>query len=185
MDNLNFILNKDNYLEGNINQIKNYKRVFEMVMPEEDDESISILNTLFENKIYQVAIQISDNLFMETVEEDLKKYKIEYTAFDPNKGKNNRYFIIKPSSSNQVSYIIDLIYKVSVVNEICIVCLGNPTSITFQKLPSNKLEKLLKKEYWIPCCELVQNSCCAFISLDGALVTLAENEYELFEDFIS
>ncbi|MFB2350269.1 hypothetical protein [Priestia megaterium] len=184
MDNLSFILNKDNNLEDNANQTKNYRRIFEMVLPEEDDKSISLLKTLFANNIYQVAIQISDNLFMETVKEDLKKYKIEYTIFDPNKGKDNRYFIIKPSSSDQVSYIIDIIYTVSVVNEVCLVCLGKPTSITFQKLPSSKLAKLLNKESWIPCCELVQNSCCAFLSLDGTQITFAENEYELFKDFV-
>lgn len=183
MDNLNLILRKSNELEDNRNQVRNYNRIFQAYLPDDDNECISLLKSLFLNNIYQVAIQISDDFFMEKVKEDFKEYNINYTVFDPNKGKDNRYFIIKPTNPDQVPYILELIYSVSVINEICMVCLGKPTSITFQKLPSNKLEKLLKKECWIPCCELVQNSCCASIGLDGALITFAENEYELFKNY--
>ncbi|CJD56745.1 Uncharacterised protein [Streptococcus pneumoniae] len=111
------------------------------------------------------------------MKEEIESKNISYTVFDS--GRRNIFFVFDSIPRTEVSYIIKYFYGVSIENTFAIISLGNSVGIKLEEINQSKLMKCLMGECVVPQIELVPSSACAFIQYDGALLTIASNNFDI------
>lgn len=129
--NIGIWIYKKNYIEDkNIYRIYKYKQIYEIDLFEDGNRNLENLKLLFENKVHQLILQVDKSEKL-NFEKELKLQNIRYKIYNFN--RRNIYFVMECINKSQESYIIDLFYCESIMNELAILCLGEKLNIEFEK----------------------------------------------------
>lgn len=167
--------------DENIYRVSNVIDIYETDLFDDDDRNVENLNILFQERMNQFIVQV-DKSDKQSLKEELNSKNISYTIFDL--GRNNIFFVFESIRKEEVSYIINLFYSLSIENAMAIICFGNCVSIKFEKISQSKFMECLMGGCLVPQIKLVPSSACAFIRYDGALLTVASNDLNICNEFV-
>ncbi|HDR7377030.1 hypothetical protein [Bacillus toyonensis] len=167
--------------DENIYRVSDVTNVYETDLFDDDARNIENLNILFHERTNQFIVQV-DKSEKQSLKGEIDSKNISYTIFDL--GRNNIYFVFDSIRKEEVSYIINLFYSVSIGNTMAMICFGNCVNIKFEKITQSKFIECLMGDCFVPQIKLVPSSGCAFIRYDGALLIIAGNNLNIFKEFV-
>lgn len=152
--------------DANIYRVSNVTDIYETDLFNDYNRNVDNLSLLVQERINQFIVHV-DKSEEKNVKEEIESKNISYTVFDS-------------IPRTEVSYIIKYFYGVSIENTFAIISLGNSVGIKLEEINQSKLMKCLMGECVVPQIELVPSSACAFIQYDGALLTIASNNFDIY-----
>ncbi|QUW38203.1 hypothetical protein [Bacillus cereus] len=152
--------------DANIYRVSNITDIYETDLFDDYNRNVDNLSLLVQERINQFIVHV-DKSEEKNVKEEIESKNISYTVFDS-------------IPRTEVSYIIKYFYGVSIENTFAIISLGNSVGIKLEEINQSKLMKCLMGECVVPQIELVPSSACAFIQYDGALLTIASNNFDIY-----
>ncbi|MEK4741233.1 MULTISPECIES: hypothetical protein [unclassified Bacillus (in: firmicutes)] len=174
---MDFIFEKIQCIEDeNIYRVRNVTDIYETDLFDDSNRNIDNLSLLVQERINQFIVHV-DKSEGKNLKEEIESKGISYTVFDL--GKRNIFFVFDSIPRREVPYIIKLFYGVSIENTFAIISLGNSVGIKLEKINQSEFMKCLLGECFVPQIELVPSSACAFIQYDGALLTIASNNFDI------
>ncbi|MFE7374153.1 hypothetical protein ACFU6E_05540 [Bacillus cereus] len=162
--------------DANIYRVSNVTDIYEIDLFDDDNRNVDNLSLLVQERINQFIVHV-DKSEEKNLKEEIESKNISCTVFDS--GRRNIFFVFDSIPRTEVSYIINYFYGVSIENTFAIISLGNSVGIKLEEINQSKLMKCLMGECVVPQIELVPSSACAFIQYDGALLTIASNNFDI------